>query len=76
MDRYQFAKDAVTATQFDYTKASRANWGRGAVGATLFTFRTFMLSYIGFLSNLPPRSGRWRLRCCSCSLACRGCQRG
>ena len=54
VDRYQFAKDAVTATQFDYTKASRANWGRGAVGATLFTFRTFMLSYIGFLSNLPP----------------------
>ena len=38
VDRYQFAKDAVTATQFDYTKASQASGDRGAVGATLFTF--------------------------------------
>ena len=36
VDRYQFAVDAVDETQFRYTKESRPNWGRGAVGATLF----------------------------------------
>jgi hypothetical protein len=55
VDRYEFAKNAVTETQFDYTKASRPNWARGAVGATLFTFKTFMVNYLEFLSRLPPR---------------------
>ena len=55
VDRYSFAKDAVVATQFDYTKSSRPNWGRGPIGATLFTFRTFMVSYIEFLGRLPSR---------------------
>ncbi|MGL4264466.1 MAG: PLxRFG domain-containing protein, partial [Afipia sp.] len=55
VDRYEFAKNAVTETQFDYTKASRPNWGRGAIGATLFTFKTFTISYLEFLSRLPPR---------------------
>ena len=55
VDRYEFAKNAVTETQFDYTKASRPNWARGAVGATLFTFKTFMVNYVEFMSRLPPR---------------------
>ena len=55
VDRYEFAKSAVTETQFDYTKASRPNWARGAVGATLFTFKTFMVNYVEFMSRLPPR---------------------
>lgn len=55
VDRYEFAKNAVTETQFDYTKASRPNWGRGAIGATLFTFKTFTISYLEFLSRLPSR---------------------
>ena len=55
VDRYEFAKNAVTETQFDYTKASRPNWARGAVGATLFTFKTFMVNYLEFLSRLPSR---------------------
>lgn len=55
VDRYEFAKNAVTETQFDYTKASRPNWARGAVGATLFTFKTFSINYVEFMSRLPPR---------------------
>lgn len=55
VDRYEFAKNAVTETQFDYTKASRPNWARGAVGATLFTFKTFSINYIEFMSRLPSR---------------------
>lgn len=55
VDRYEFAKNAVTETQFDYTKASRPNWARGAVGATLFTFKTFAVNYVEFMSRLPPR---------------------
>ena len=55
VDRYEFAKNAVTETQFDYTKASRPNWARGAVGATLFTFKTFSINYVEFMSRLPSR---------------------
>jgi len=55
VDRYEFAKNAVTETQFDYTKANRPNWARGAVGATLFTFKTFSINYVEFMSRLPPR---------------------
>jgi len=54
-DRFSFASQAVTETQFDYSKASRANWGRGPIGATLMTFKTFTTSWIEFLGRLPPR---------------------
>lgn len=55
VDRYAFAKNAVTETQFQYTKVNRPNWARGAVGATLFTFKTFMVNYLEFLARLPTR---------------------
>ena len=54
-DRFEFARRAVIETQFDYTKASRPNWARGAIGATLFTFKTFIVNYMEFLSRLPSR---------------------
>jgi hypothetical protein len=54
-DRYTFAKQAVVETQFEYSKVNRPNWARGAVGATLFTFKTFMINYMEFLKRLPSR---------------------
>ena len=54
-DRFEFARRAVIETQFDYSKAARPNWARGPIGATLFTFRTFMVNYLEFLVRLPSR---------------------
>lgn len=54
-DRYDFAKRAVTETQFEYRKISRPNWARGAIGATLFTFKTFLVNYLEFVARLPAR---------------------
>ena len=53
VDRYQFAVDAVDETQFVYNKSNRPNWGRGVIGATVFTFRTFIINYLEFLARLP-----------------------
>ena len=50
---YDFAKNAVTETQGLYNKANRPNWARGAIGATLFTFKQFSIAYLEFLSRLP-----------------------
>lgn len=54
-DRFEFARRAVIETQFDYSKVSRPNWARGAIGATLFTFKTFLVNWIEFVSRLPSR---------------------
>lgn len=50
---YDFAKNAIIETQGLYSKANRPNWARGAIGATLFTFKQFSISYIEFLNRLP-----------------------
>ena len=50
---FEFAADAVNQTQFIYSKSSRPNWARGAVGSTLFTFKTFTINYLEFLKRLP-----------------------
>ncbi|MGL5632583.1 MAG: PLxRFG domain-containing protein, partial [Azovibrio sp.] len=55
VNRYEFAKNTVLETQFDYTKVSRPNWARGVAGATLFTFKTFIVNYLEFLVRLPAR---------------------
>ena len=52
---YQFAKNAVEETQFVYSKASRPNWARGAVGATLFTFKSFSVFYLELMKRLPAK---------------------
>lgn len=54
-DAYEFSKKSVYETQFIYSKANRPNWARGAVGATLFTFKQFSISYIEFLKRLPAK---------------------
>ena len=52
---YAMAEKAVTATQFNYQKSDRSNLGRSAVGATLLTFKTFLINYLEFLKRLPPK---------------------
>lgn len=52
-DAYGFAKNAVDNTQFVYNKGNRPNWFRGPVGATLGTFKMFMISYAELLNRLP-----------------------
>lgn len=52
---FKFASDAVNQTQFIYSKSSRPNWARGTVGSMVFTFKTFTINYIEFLSRLPTK---------------------
>ena len=54
-DPFAFASDATDATQFVYNKGNRPNWARGALGATLFTFKQFSISYLEMLKRLPTR---------------------
>jgi hypothetical protein len=54
-DPFQFAVNAVNETQFVYSKSSRPNWARSTVGSTVFTFKTFTLSYLEFLKRLPAK---------------------
>lgn len=54
-DPYKFAEKAVVETQGVYSRANRANWARNPVGATLLTFKQFMIAYLEFLKRLPPK---------------------
>ena len=51
-DPFAFAENAVDETQSVFNKGNRPNWSRGAVGATLFTFKTFTIQYVEFLKRL------------------------
>jgi hypothetical protein len=51
-DPYEFAKEAVQETQFVYNKGNRPNWARGPVGATVFTFKQFSISYLELAHRL------------------------
>lgn len=51
-DPFKFAENAVDETQSVFNKGNRPSWSRGAVGATLFTFKTFTIQYIEFLKRL------------------------
>ncbi|MGL5002143.1 MAG: PLxRFG domain-containing protein, partial [Casimicrobium sp.] len=55
IDPYALAVKAVVETQGIYNRANRPNWARGAIGATLFTFKQFSISYLEFLKRLPMR---------------------
>jgi N12 class adenine-specific DNA methylase len=52
---YEFAAKAVHETQGVYNRGNRPDWARGAVGATLFTFKQYSIAYMEFLKRLPPR---------------------
>lgn len=51
-DPAAFAERVILETQFNYSKANRPNWARGAVGGALFTFKTYSISYVELLSRL------------------------
>lgn len=48
---YEFAIKAVRETQFLYNKGNRPRWARGAVGALLFTFKTYSVSMVEHLAR-------------------------
>lgn len=48
----EFARRAVKETQFMYSKAAKMRWGRGAVGGTLMTFKTYSISYLELMGRL------------------------
>lgn len=47
----EFARKAVLETQFLYTKANKPQWARGAVGGTLFTFKTYSVSFLELMQR-------------------------
>jgi hypothetical protein len=51
-DIFEFAERAVEDTQGIYNKGNRPNWARGAVGATVFTFKQYSISYMEFLKRM------------------------
>lgn len=51
-DPEAFARLAVQETQFIYSKASKMRWGRGAVGGTLMTFKTYSIAYLELMHRL------------------------
>lgn len=52
-----FAKQAVTETQFLYSKANKMSWARGAVGGTLMTFKTYSVAYLELLHRMYTQGG-------------------
>jgi hypothetical protein len=52
-----FAKKAVIETQFTYSKANKMKWGRGAVGATVMTFKTYSIAYLELLGRMWSQGG-------------------
>lgn len=54
-DPYRFAVKVVQETQGIYNKGNRPNWARGAVGATVFTFKQFSIAYLEWWKRLPSK---------------------
>jgi hypothetical protein len=52
-----FAKQAVDETQFINNKGNKARWGRGAVGATLMTFKSYSINYLELLHRMATKNG-------------------
>ena len=52
-----FARKAVLETQFVYSKANKPQWARGAVGGTLFTFKTYSVSYLELMQRMWRQGG-------------------
>ena len=49
---YSKAIQAIDETQFIYGKNNRPNWARGNIGAVVFTFRLFSISYTELLVRM------------------------
>lgn len=52
-DGFAFAQRTVQETQGIYNKGNRPNWARGAIGATVFTFKQYSIAYLELVSRLP-----------------------
>jgi N12 class adenine-specific DNA methylase len=52
-----FATKAVNETQFINNKANKAKWARGAVGATLMTFKSYSVNYLELMHRLATQNG-------------------
>jgi len=52
-----FARKAITETQFLYSKANKMEWGRGAIGGTLMTFKTYSVAYLELLHRMYTQGG-------------------
>lgn len=53
----EFARRAVLETQFVYSKANKMRWGRGAIGGTLMTFKTYSVSYLELMHRMWTQGG-------------------
>ena len=53
----EFARRAVLETQFLYSKANKPQWARGAVGGTLFTFKTYSVSFLELMHRMWTQGG-------------------
>ena len=51
-DPFAFAEKAVNETQGVFNKGNKPQWARGAVGATLFTFKQYSIAYVEFLQRM------------------------
>jgi N12 class adenine-specific DNA methylase len=51
-DPFGFAERAINETQFVANKGNRPRWARGAVGATLFTFKSYSVNYIELVARM------------------------
>ncbi len=47
-----FAAKAVRETQFQYSKSNKMRWGRGAIGGTLMTFKSYSVSYLELMGRM------------------------
>ena len=52
-----FARHAVLETQFVYSKANKPQWARGTIGGTLFTFKTYSVSYLELMQRMWTQGG-------------------
>lgn len=56
-DPAKFAERAVQETQFVYSKANKPKWARGTIGGTLFTFKTYSVSYLELMHRMWSQGG-------------------
>lgn len=56
-DPAAFAKHAVNETQFMYSKANKMKFGRGAMGGTLMTFKSYTISYLELMHRMYTQGG-------------------
>lgn len=51
-EAFKFAEKAINETQFVANKGNRPRWARGAIGSTLFTFKSYSVNYVEMLARM------------------------